>query len=156
MPGFRKEFVISDKGNLSFSREGNRVFFACALPIPEKKDDPNADEEKAIVDLWSYKDDYIQPIQKVRAARDRDRTFTAAYLIPEKKLVQLADGELENVTPSESAQWVMGTDDREYRRMADYDERYSDAYIIDATTGTRKLISKKNHGAVSWSPSGRY
>ena len=28
--------------------------------------------------------------------------------------------------------------------------------MIDAATGTRKLISKKNHGAVTWSPSGRY
>src|SRR6185369_4091054 len=120
MPGFRKEFVISDKGTLSFSKDGTRVFFACAPPAPEKKDDAAATdaapEEKAVVELWSYKDDFIQPIQKVRAARDRDRTFTAAYLIPEKKFVQLADGELADVTPSESAQWVMGTDDREYRR----------------------------------------
>ncbi len=27
-PGFRKEFAISDKGNLSFSKDGTRVFFA--------------------------------------------------------------------------------------------------------------------------------
>ena len=160
MPGFRKEFVISDKGTLGFSKGGDRVFFACAPPAPEKKDDAAAadaaSEDKAVVDLWSYKDDYIQPIQKVRAARDRDRTFTAAYLIPEHKVVQLADAELADVTPSESAQWVLGTDDREYRRAADYDERFSDAYIVDATTGVRKLVSKKSRGAVSWSPSGRY
>ena len=55
------------------------------------------------MDLWSYKDDYVQPIQKVRAERDRNRTFTAAYLIPERKIVQLADTALETVTPSESA-----------------------------------------------------
>ena len=71
-------------------------------------------------------------------------------------MVQLADSTLETVIPSESAQWVLGTDDREYRRQADYDERFSDAYIVDATTGVRKLVSKKNHGAESWSPSGRY
>ena len=94
MPGFRKEFVISDKGTLSFSKDGTRVFFACAPPPPEKKDDAAdapADDTKAVVDLWSYKDDYIQPIQKVRAERDRNRTFTAAYLIPERKIVQLGD-----------------------------------------------------------------
>ena len=37
--GFRKEFVISDKGTLSFSKDGTRVFFACATPAPEKKED---------------------------------------------------------------------------------------------------------------------
>jgi dipeptidyl aminopeptidase/acylaminoacyl peptidase len=165
MPGFRKEFVISDKGTLSFSKDGTRVFFACAPPAPEKKDEPATttpaaaeapSDDKAVVELWSYKDDYIQPIQKVRAARDRDRTFTAVYLIPEHKLVQLGDAELETVTPSESAQWVLGADDREYRRQFDYEGAgTNDLYVVDATTGTRKLVGKKGRGA-TWSPNGRY
>ncbi len=81
-PGFRKDFVISDNGNLSFSRDGKRVYFGSAPPAPEKPDDAAADptEEKAVVDLWSYKDDYLQPLQKLRAARDRDRTFTGRLL----------------------------------------------------------------------------
>ena len=158
MAGFRKEFAISDKGTLSFSKDGTRVFFACAPPLPEKKDDADAapDDTKAVVDLWSYKDDYIQPIQKVRADRDRNRTFTAAYLIPERKIVQLADGSVETVTPSEHPQWVLGTDDREYRPLADYDEHYADAYLIDAATGARKLLASKQRGSMTWSPSGRY
>ena len=159
MPGFRQEFVISDKGTLSFSKDGTRVFFACAPPAPDKKDDGSdgpGDDTKAVVDLWSYKDDYIQPIQKVRAERDRNRTFTAAYLIPERKIVHLGDIALETITPSESAQWVMGSDDREYRAIADYDERYADAYLIDAGTGARTLLAKKQRGSMTWSPSGRY
>jgi dipeptidyl aminopeptidase/acylaminoacyl peptidase len=163
MPGFRQEFVISDQGTLSFSKDGTRVFFACALPALDKKDeaaDAPADDSKAVVDLWSYKDDYIQPIQKVRAERERNRTFTAAYLIPEQKIVQLADAAVETVTPSESAQWVLGSDDRQYRPLADYDERYADAYLIDASTGARTLLARKLHssmsGAMTWSPAGRY
>ena len=158
MPGFRKELVISDKGNLSFSRDGTRVFFGCAPPAPEKKDDAAdaSTDDKAVVDLWNYKDDYIQPIQKVRAERDRNRTFTAAYLIPEHKLVQLADATLADVTPSESAQWVLGSDDRAYRQLRDWDESYADTYLVDATTGNRTLLAKKRRGNLSWSPSGRY
>jgi dipeptidyl aminopeptidase/acylaminoacyl peptidase len=167
MPGFRQEFVISDQGTLSFSKDGTRVFFACARPgppAPDKKDeaaDAPPDDTKAVVDLWSYKDDYIQPIQKVRAERDRNRTFTAAYLIPEHKIVQLADPAVETVTPSESAQWVMGTDDRQYRPLADYDEHYADTYVIDAVTGARTLLVTKQHSGtgssgMTWSPAGRY
>ncbi|HSV14723.1 MAG TPA: hypothetical protein VLI90_10710, partial [Tepidisphaeraceae bacterium] len=158
-PGFRKEFIISDKGTISFSKDGTRVFFACAPPPPAPKDpaaEEVADDAKAVVDLWSYKDDYIQPMQKVRAERDRNRTFTAAYLIPERKIVQLADAAMETVTPSESAQWIIGSDDREYRPLADYDERYADAYLIDATTGARTLLAKKQRGTMTWSPNGRY
>jgi len=96
------------------------------------------------------------PIQKVRAQRDRDRTFTAAYLISAGKVVQLADNQLADITPTESDRWVIGADDREYRKMADYDERFSDAYLVDSATGERKLVVKKNRGAVTASPSGRY
>ena len=158
MPGFRKEFAISDNGGLSISKDGTRVFFACAPPAPEKKDEPAdaAAADKAVVDLWSYKDDYIQPIQKVRAERDRNRSFTAAYLIPEKKIVQLGDRSMADVTPSESAQWVLGTDDRQYRPLADWDEHYADSYVVDATTGRRTLVAKKQRGSLSWSPAGRY
>jgi dipeptidyl aminopeptidase/acylaminoacyl peptidase len=157
-PGFRKDFVLSDKGNLSFSRDGSRVFFGCSTPAaepPAETADASSDE-KAVVDLWHYKDDYIQPIQKLRVARDRNRTYTAVYSIREQKLVQLADAAISDVTPSEGPQWILGSDDREYRPAADYGERYTDAYLIDATTGQRTPLAKKHFGALSWSPSGRY
>ncbi|HWC98816.1 MAG TPA: prolyl oligopeptidase family serine peptidase [Candidatus Sulfopaludibacter sp.] len=156
--GLRKGLVITDKGAMSFSRDGSHIFFATAPPPePEKKaEDTDSTEEKAVVDLWSYKDDYIQPIQKVHAARDRDRTFTAIYSIPDRRVVQLADTELETVTASENAQWILGSDDRAYRKAADYDPGYTDHYVVDSTTGTRKLVSSKSRGAVTWSPNGKY
>ena len=157
-PGLKNGFAISDRGTLAFSRDGSRLFFGVAIPAAEPKAD-TADastDEKAVVDLWSYKDEYLQPVQKIRAARDRDRTFTAAYLIPEHKLVQLADNEMESVTTSESPQWAMGSDDRAYRKADDYDEHYIDLYLVDATTGERRQIAAKSLGATTWSPSGRY
>jgi dipeptidyl aminopeptidase/acylaminoacyl peptidase len=169
-PGLQAGMAISDKGAFTFSRDGSRVFFGVAKPA-DKPDEAAAasdggetaapapaaaNEDKAVVDVWSYKDEYLQTVQKVRAARDRDRTFEAAYLIPECKLVQLADSQMETVTTSESPQWAMGSDDREYRRLVDYDERYADIYLVDATTGQRRLLVKKNRGQTTWSPSGRY
>ena len=160
--GLKPGFAISDKGTLSFSRDGSRLYFGVSVPVPpapEKTDDAAADtsnDDKAVVDVWSYKDEYLQPVQKVRAARDRDRTFMATFLIPERKLVQLADGEMETVTTSESPQWALGSDDRAYRKADDYDEHYTDLYLIDSTTGTRKKIAEKSFGAATWSPGGRY
>ncbi len=59
-PGLHAGMAISDHGNLSFSRDGSRLFFGVAPPAPPAKDEAAADptEEKAVVDLWSYKDDY--------------------------------------------------------------------------------------------------
>ncbi len=157
MPGLRPGMAISDKGTLGFSRDGSRLFFGVAVPQPEKPDAADASsDDKAVVDLWSYRDDYLQSAQKVRATRERDRTFEAAYLAPERKVVQLADESMETVIASESPEWILGTDDREYRRLQDYDEHYSDTYLVDATTGGRRLLEKRNAGSVSWSPGGRY
>jgi dipeptidyl aminopeptidase/acylaminoacyl peptidase len=156
-PGFRPGFAISDKGTLSFSKDETRIYFACAPAAPEKpaEADTNPDD-KASVDVWSYKDDYINPIQKVHATRDRNRTYTAAYLVTGQKVVQLADATLEDVTPSENSQWALGSDDRQYRPRADWDEHYSDAYRVDETTGARKLVAARHRGTMTWSPGGRY
>ena len=162
--GLKQGFAISDKGTLSFSaRRTPRLYFGVSVPkappAPEKTDDAAADtssDEKAVVDVWSYKDEYLQPVQKVRAARDRDRTFIATYLIAAHKLVQLADCEMETVSTSESPQWALGSDDRDYRKANDYDEHYTDLYLVDSTTGTRKKIAEKSFGAATWSPGGRY
>ena len=87
-PGFRKDFVVSDKANLSFSLDGSRLFLGAAPPPePEKNADEEVSaDEKVIVDLWHWKDDYIQPIQRVRAEQERQRSYRAVYLTKEKRL----------------------------------------------------------------------
>jgi len=159
-PGFEKGFAISDKGTIAFSRDGSRVYFGVAVPALEPKtEDAAADTsagDKAVVDLWSYRDEYLQPVQKIRAARDRDRTFLAAYIIPGHKLVQLGDPQLETVTTSESLEWALGSDDRAYRKANDYDEHYTDLYLVDSASGARRKIAEKSFGQTTWSPSGRY
>ena len=37
----------------------------------------------------------------------------------------------------------MGSDDRQYRPLADWDERYSDAYLIDESNGERRLVARR-------------
>ncbi|HYL74844.1 MAG TPA: prolyl oligopeptidase family serine peptidase [Bryobacteraceae bacterium] len=157
-PGFRPGFVITDRGNVNFSKDGQHVFFACA-PAPaaaERRADSTPAEDRAGFDLWSWKDDYIQPMQKVRAEQERNRSYRAIYHLEEKKLVQLADPALADIAPGEDAHIALAADDREYRRMVEYDEHYEDSYLVDTLTGNRKLVAKKHAGRVSWSPNGKY
>ena len=157
-PGFREGYQISDKGNIAFSRDGQRIFFGSAPPTPAEKDAESsiADEDKVNADLWHYKDDYIQPMQKVRAEMEKRRTFSTVYHLADRKLVQLADSTMSEVTPSEDGLWALGGDDREYRRMIEYDTRYLDSYVINTRTGERKPIWKKHIGRPAWSPDGKY
>jgi dipeptidyl aminopeptidase/acylaminoacyl peptidase len=156
--GFQEGIEVSDKSPVTFSRDGKRIFFGCAKPpLPEKDADKAVpDDEKVAVDLWHWKDDYIQPMQKVRAEVEKTRTFRAVYHIQEKILVQLADRTMPEILPSEDGRWALGGDDREYRSMLEYDTRYVDSYLVDTRTGKRIPLVKKHQGQVTWSPSGKY
>jgi dipeptidyl aminopeptidase/acylaminoacyl peptidase len=156
--GFRPEFIVSEKGSLSFSYDGSRLFLSSAPP-PDPEPDPNnavADEERVSVDLWHWKDDYVQPMQKVRAIADRDRSYRAVWHIAEQKFVQLADTTMENVNPNVNGLYAIGTDDRPYRIASNYDPGFSDYYLVNTTDGSRKLLRKGGQFGMSWSPNGKY
>ena len=157
-PGFRKEFVVSERANLSFSLDGSRLFFGTAPPPePEKNpDEEPATDEKVLVDLWHWKDDYVQPIQKVRAEQDRNRSYRAVYHLNEKKFVQLADETMENLAPSNDGSYAIGSDNRKYRVSNDYDPGFSDYYLVNTSDGSRKPLLTKQRGNVSLSPNAKY
>jgi len=157
-PGFRKDFIVSEKATLGFSLDGSRLFLGAAPPPdPEKNPDEELPaDEKVLVDLWHWKDDYVQPMQKVRAEQERNRSYRAAYLTKDKKFVQLADEAMESVSPSNDGRFAIGADNRSYRVMADYDPGYSDYYLVNTSDGSRKMIGSKQRGGVSLSPNAKY
>jgi dipeptidyl aminopeptidase/acylaminoacyl peptidase len=160
-PSFKKGSVISERGGLSFSQDGAKLFFGVAPPQQEQNPEEAAapatpDDEKVSVDLWHWKDDFIQPMQKVRAVQDRNRSYRAVLHIKDKKLTQLADETMADVNPSADGHWALGTDDRRYRILVGYETNYSDYYLVNTDDGNRKPLLTKQSGSVSWSPNGKY
>ncbi|HSK62413.1 MAG TPA: prolyl oligopeptidase family serine peptidase, partial [Pyrinomonadaceae bacterium] len=157
-PGFAKEMVISERANLSFSLDGSRLFLgSTAPPEPEKNPDEEIPaDEKIVVDLWHWKDDYLQSIQRVRAEQDRNRSYRAVYDFQAKKFVQLADETMENVSPSNDGRYAIGSDNRKYRVTNDYDPGFSDYYLINTADGSRKPLATKQRGNYSLSPNAKY
>lgn len=156
--GFRPEYVVSEKGSLNFSYDGSRLFVSSA-PAPAPEIDPNnavPDEEKVTVDLWHWKDDYIQPMQKVRSIAERDRSYRGVWHIADQKFVQLADPTMENVIPSSDGLYAIGSDDRAYRIRGNYDPGFTDYYLINTRDGSRKLLQKNQQFGMIWSPDGKF
>jgi dipeptidyl aminopeptidase/acylaminoacyl peptidase len=156
--GFRKEFVVSERANLSFSLDGSHLFLGTAPP-PEPEKNPDEEipaDEKVLVDLWHWKDDYVQPIQKMRAEQDRNRSYRAVYDLQTKKFVQLADDSMENISPSNDGSYAIGADNRKYRTMSDYDPGFTDYYLVNTADGSRKPILTKQRGNVSLSPKAKF
>ena len=156
--GFRKDLVVSERANLSFSLDGSHLFLGTAPP-PEPERNPDEEipaDEKVLVDLWHWKDDYVQPIQRVRAEQERNRSYRAVYDLKEKKFVQLADESMESISPSNDGSYAIGSDNRKYRAMGDYDPGFTDFYLVNTSDGSRKPILTKQRGNVSLSPNAKY
>ncbi len=157
-PGFRKEFVVSERANLSFSLDGSHLFLGTAPP-PEPEKNPEEEmpaDEKVLVDLWHWKDDYVQPIQRIRAEQDRNRSYRAVYDLQTKKFVQLADETMETISPSNDGRYAIGADNRKYRTISDYDPGFTDYYLVNTADGSRKPLLTKQRSNVSLSPNAKY
>jgi len=94
--GLESGYVLADRGQASFSWDGSRIFLPAmtesnlARSVKARGPAPTPTDDLVHADLWHWKDDYIQPMQKVRAAQERIRTYRAVYHIADQKLVQLA------------------------------------------------------------------
>ena len=158
-PGFPGALVVSDKAALAFSRDGKKLYVSAATPSkqPRPTETAPADEDKVSADLWRWDDDYVQPMQKVRAAQERARTFRGELDLASHLYTQLADATLPQVSLSDDGLRVIGQDDRAYRHLADFDARYADVYLVDSATGARRKIFQQFRGTTpQWSPDGKW
>ena len=152
--------VFSDKGPLSFSRDGKKLFLPAAPPPKPTRSATSAlpDEEKVTADLWRWNDDYVQPMQKVRAARDRNRTYVGVIDLATQRYTQLADPALANISRSDDGTRALGSDDRAYRAQSDFEEPHADYFLVDPTTGVRQPVLKHQRvgSSLLWSPNGKW
>jgi dipeptidyl aminopeptidase/acylaminoacyl peptidase len=152
LPGYD----VSDQGELSFSPEGGRVYFAVAPPPPPPAKPAAPGEEKAVVELWHYRDDYIQPMQKVRF--NGSRAYRAVFHLDDRSCRQLSDENLSSVQPAAVGDWALALDDRAYRTLVGGSEASPlvDVLLVNARTGDRKPLVKKQAFPPTLSPDGKY
>lgn len=159
-PGVRPGFTVSERGTLAFSADGQRLFFGVGQPQPAREDNREGaadSDERVSVELWHWNDEFIQPMQKLRAEQDRNRTYRAVYHLPEKHYQQLADETMADIqsAPREGVM-VIGSDDRPYRRLVGYDANYHDHFLVNTMNGLRRPILQKHQWGATVSPKGKY
>jgi dipeptidyl aminopeptidase/acylaminoacyl peptidase len=153
--GMPQGMVVADSAP-RFTEDGARLVLATAPP-PAAPADPNDKRPAPIrVDLWSYKDPIIQPMQQVRANQDRNRSYTAIVHLSDKRFVQLATPDLPNVNVGQDAARAVGTSGLPYQHEISWDTTYNDVFLVDLKTGARRKILEHMNGNVSMSPGGSY
>jgi dipeptidyl aminopeptidase/acylaminoacyl peptidase len=156
--GIPAQWSVSPEGKVWFSRNGERLFFGTA-PIPIPKDTSIVDFEVAKVDIWNYKDDYLQPMQLKNADKELKRSYAAVYYPAKEKVIQLADKDMETLLPADEGNslYALGhTDKGERVAMQWTGHTLKTAYLVNLNDGTRKVVKEHLDSSCSISPDGRY
>lgn len=142
-----KRWMPSENGNIFFSGDGTKLFFGTSKIPKKSQKDSILDEEKPKLDVWSWTDNEIQPMQKNRLKQELKRTYLALYRIKENQIIQLADTIVRDVrmVNKNNAEIVLGIDSQPYLRERVWNTQSKlDYYLIDLKSGKKELILKSN------------
>jgi len=146
-------FVISEYAGLRWNEAGTQLF----LGIKEQEEVlKKADELKANVNIWHWKDEVVQTAQEVRANRDRRATYTSVFNLGSKKLIQLSTDDMSGVRTSNKSKWAIALHDKKYRANRDQPRGFADLYAVNTETGAESLIVENNYHFLGMDPMGRY
>jgi dipeptidyl aminopeptidase/acylaminoacyl peptidase len=160
MAGITPKWAVSGDGRVYFSKSGNNLFFGTA-PIPKPADTTLVEFETAKLDIWNYKDEYLQPQQLKTLQRDLRRSYLAVIHPAEadKKVIQLADKYIENISQpiGNDSRYVLATTDTGTRVQAQWEGGGNqEAYLVDTKTGERKKIIARTKARFQFSTGGKY
>ncbi|MCW3117590.1 MAG: family peptidase [Chitinophagaceae bacterium] len=156
--GMRLGMTISENAVINFSKSGERIFFGTS-PIQPPKDTSLVDIDLVKLDLWHYRDDYLQPAQLKNLPEDLKKSFLAVYDFGNNIIRQLGSRELPEIIQTDEG------DGDIFIGVTDYGKRIEsqwtgytkkDIYAIDIKTGGKKLIKENLYGSVYPSSTGRY
>lgn len=158
--GVKLGTTISEFSTLRFNKEGNRLFFGTA-PIQPARDTNLIEMDLVKLDVWHYKDDFLQTQQLYNLKNEQERNYLALIELSSRKIIQLGSPQLPQVyLPYEGdGQWVYGITDWGNRIEAQWTgSTKKDIYRIDLLTGDTLLVKKGLHGLITpsfISPSGQ-
>lgn len=156
--GIQLGYTVSENAGNLFSKDGSKLYFGTA-PIRSPKDTMLVEFETAKVDVWHYKDEYLQTQQLKNLDAELKRSYTAVYHVKERAMMQLGAEDAERITlvNEGNASWVLGESDKGNRMQVQWDGRTKQtAYIINTVTGQRKTVFNNLYANAAASPSGRF
>jgi len=143
-----------------FSEDGSRLYFSTSpIAIKPSKDTLTPDDEKVKMDVWSWTDSRLQPMQQKRLKEEKERGYLTLADPATGRVTLLANQEIPTVAfdPKVNSRYLLGMSDLPYQVQSSWDPGHTDVYLIDTQTGDKKRIA--NDVMVSQprlSPGGKY
>lgn len=149
----------SENGSITFSDDGTKLFFGTARKPVKQPEDTLLDDEKYKLDIWSWDDAILQPMQKKQLDEENKRTFMAVYHLNTDKMFQLADTVIPTVRTFQKGNNILalGSSDLKYLKSSSWDGGSStDYYLINLNTGIKTQLLEKCNSRASMSPTCKY
>lgn len=159
-PGMPAKWAVSGNGKLTFSKDGTKLFFGIA-PVKNPKDTSLVDFEHAKLDIWGYKDDYLQPMQLKNADKEAKRSYLTYIDIfnSDPRIVPLTDVKIPDasIINEGASKFVLASSDYGNRIASQWTgNTIRDYYLVDVKNGAKKKIISGLNGHATASPSGNY
>jgi dipeptidyl aminopeptidase/acylaminoacyl peptidase len=142
-----------------FSGDGSKIFFKLEKKARSVNYDIHANEI-VNVDIWNYKDVYLQAQQLKDISNETYRTYTAVMNVEGNKVIQLdtEDDEWFSVKLSNdgNAKYVLVNSKCNSWDMVWNAEGRSNVYLVSTLDGSRKLVKEHLYGNVEYSSNGKY
>lgn len=132
----------------SWSDDGTMIFIGVGAwkqklsPVTQTGGDKS--EEPSTVEVWHWRDVEVMPVQKINAAKDREKNLLAVWHVKSGRFVQIAREYSEDVTPiphhhaAYALTWTPYVMERTWGRRNIYD-----LSVINLDTGQRTQITKR-------------
>ncbi len=148
--GMKLGNTVSEFGKPRFSKSGKRIYFGSA-PIKSAPDTSLPEIDQVKVDVWHYKDDYLQTQQLFNLKRDLERNYLTLFDFPSQTLLPLESDEISQVitTADGDGDLAYGISDFGYRIESQWRGMSKrDIYQIKISTGEFTLLKKGLDGVV--------
>lgn len=141
-----------------FSKDGSKLYFGIAATPKQQPKDSLLKSEKYSVDIWNYKDKYLQPQQKLSSFKEKRRTYLCVYHFDMDVVVPLENQSMKNVSTIHhgNSHTALGSNFEKYGRETSWDGWYADYYIVNTLDGSKDEFLTHFGGRVSLSSDGAY
>lgn len=163
-------FALRSNNQLTFTNDGNRLFFgfmdAEMAALDSKKEDEDEEEidiydiedivDDRGLDIWHGDDPLIKTHEKNTWNSRKNHRYTAVYHFDRNEWVQLADHDMPDVSVAHNPSLVLGSTDVPYMKERTWDGTYRDYFTVDINTGERTQFLEHFGDGVNLSPNGNY
>ena len=163
-------FTLRSNNRLTFTNDGNRLFFGFMDAImadigSEKENEENGEPDIYDIDkitddrgldIWHGDDPLIKTHEKNTWNSRKNHLYVAVYHLDRNEWVQLADHDMPDVSVAHNPNVVLGSTDLPYMRERTWDGTYRDYFTVDVNTGNRTQFLEHFGGWVYLSPEGNF